>query len=90
MDHDSAPLATSPHGQPKLIRQLRDALRLRPYSLKTEKAYTHWETGALDSGPRRIPRINNDSMLQRSVCRNGGRFDVHGLWPRRATAVMVQ
>jgi integron integrase len=28
--------------QPKLIGRLRDALRLRRYSLKTEKAYIHW------------------------------------------------
>ena len=28
--------------QPRLVPSLRDALRLRRYSLKTEKAYIHW------------------------------------------------
>ena len=28
--------------QPRLMPSLREALRLRRYSLKTEKAYTHW------------------------------------------------
>ena len=28
--------------QPKLIPRMRDALRVRRYSLKTEKAYIHW------------------------------------------------
>ncbi|SRR5258706_15220197 len=28
--------------QPKLIPRLREALRVRHYSLKTEKAYIHW------------------------------------------------
>jgi site-specific recombinase XerD len=28
--------------QPRLVPALREALRLRRYSLKTEKAYVHW------------------------------------------------
>jgi len=28
--------------QPRFMPSLREALRLRRYSLKTEKAYTHW------------------------------------------------
>lgn len=28
--------------QPKLIPRLREALRLRRYSLKTERNYVHW------------------------------------------------
>ena len=29
--------------KPKLFDQLREALRLKHYSLKTEKSYVHWE-----------------------------------------------
>ncbi len=28
--------------KPKLLDQLREALRLKHYSLKTEKSYVHW------------------------------------------------
>jgi hypothetical protein len=41
MDYRSAS-SISAARQPKLIGRLRDALRLRRYSLKTEKAYIHW------------------------------------------------
>ncbi len=27
---------------PRLLDQMRDALRVRHYSLRTEQAYTHW------------------------------------------------
>jgi integron integrase len=36
------PGASVPLFQPKLIPRLREALRFRRYSLKTEKAYVHW------------------------------------------------
>lgn len=39
----AVPLQTSlEHGHPKLIPRLREALRVRHYSLKTEKSYVHW------------------------------------------------
>jgi integron integrase len=46
MDDSSAALRDAvpgrPASQPKLIPRIRDALRVRRYSLKTEKAYIHW------------------------------------------------
>lgn len=35
--------------QPKLIDQLRSAIRLRNYSPRTEEAYWHWITRRLTS-----------------------------------------
>jgi hypothetical protein len=32
----------TPIRQPRLLEQVRDALRLRHYSLRTERAYAHW------------------------------------------------
>lgn len=42
--------------QPKLMPSLREALRLRRYSLKTEKAYTHWVKRYLRFHHMRHPR----------------------------------
>jgi integron integrase len=35
-------LNTSPEGKPKLLDQLRHAIRLRHYSIRTEEAYVQW------------------------------------------------
>ncbi|WP_216360871.1 phage integrase N-terminal SAM-like domain-containing protein [Acidithiobacillus marinus] len=32
----------TPIRQPRLLEQVREALRLRHYSLRTEQAYAHW------------------------------------------------
>ena len=32
----------TPARQPRLLEQVREALRLRHYSLRTEQAYAHW------------------------------------------------
>ena len=41
MDSDSAVLDPTPRA-PKLLDQIRDRLRLKPYSLRTEQAYVQW------------------------------------------------
>jgi hypothetical protein len=34
--------SNSPSRAPKLLEQMRDRLRLKHYSLRTEQAYVHW------------------------------------------------
>jgi hypothetical protein len=60
MDYCGASSGTPPPRQPKLIGQLRDALRLRRYSLKTEKAY-------------RLPSARSGSSISASSSLNNGR-----------------
>jgi integron integrase len=36
------PSTQSPPGKPKLLRQVRQAIRIRHYSPRTEEAYVHW------------------------------------------------
>ena len=40
IDAGVRPTATSP--KPKLLNQVREAIRTRHYSYRTEKAYVHW------------------------------------------------
>ena len=35
-------LQNSPHSSPKLLERVRDAIRLRHYSRRTEQAYVAW------------------------------------------------
>lgn len=48
--------ATAPLFQPKLIPSVREALRFRRYSLKTEKAYVHWIVRFIRFHGKRHPR----------------------------------
>jgi site-specific recombinase XerD len=46
----------TPASQPKLIPRVREALRIRRYSLKTERAYIHWVKRYLRFHRMRHPR----------------------------------
>ncbi len=39
---DTTGIINTPIRQPRLLEQVRDALRLRHYSLRTEQAYAYW------------------------------------------------
>jgi hypothetical protein len=41
---------------PRLLDQMREALRLRHYSLRTEQAYIHWTKRYIDFHGKRHPR----------------------------------
>jgi len=44
-----APSLSAPHGarKPKLLEQVRDAIRVRHYSIRTEQAYIDWRVKLL-------------------------------------------
>ena len=41
MRQDSAPTQTAPEA-PRLLERVRDKIRLKHYSIRTEQAYTDW------------------------------------------------
>lgn len=49
-------LNTSPEGKPKLLDQLRHAIRLRHYSIRTEEAYVQWAKRFILFHNKRHPR----------------------------------
>lgn len=49
-------LKTSPHLKPKLLDQLRQAIRLRHYSIRTEEAYVQWAKRFILFHNKRHPR----------------------------------
>jgi hypothetical protein len=42
--------------EPRLLDRVRDALRVRHMSLRTEKTYVHWSAASSSSIRRGIPR----------------------------------
>lgn len=42
MSYPPESAATSPSSQPKLLDQVRDRIRRKGYSIRTEKSYAHW------------------------------------------------
>ncbi len=44
-------------GRPKLLSQLRTAIRVRHYSLRTEEVYVHWARRYIFSTAKVIRRI---------------------------------
>jgi integron integrase len=49
-------VTTSPEGKPKLLDQLRHAIRLRHYSIRTEEAYVQWAKRFILFHNKRHPR----------------------------------
>ena len=70
--------AVAPHAphQSRLIPRLREAMRARRYSLKTEKAYVHWVRRCIhfhrmrhpqDVGPAEVTALLNPFLQGRQV-----------------------
>ena len=62
---DTLKKEAAPYGKPKLLEQLRQALRARHYSPKTEKAYAFWSRLWYSNGSRtsRPQRCSDDHDL---------------------------
>src|SRR5215813_3388964 len=49
--------------QPKLLDQVRQAIRVRHYSLRTEEAYVHWVRGFILFHNKRHPREMGETEM---------------------------
>jgi integron integrase len=57
-------LNTSPEGKPKLLDQLRNAIRLRHYSIRTEEAYVQWAKRSILFHNKRHPKDMGRSEIE--------------------------
>jgi integron integrase len=57
-------LNTSPEGKPKLLDQLRNAIRLRHYSIRTEEAYVQWAKRFILFHNKRHPKDMGRSEIE--------------------------
>jgi hypothetical protein len=58
--------AAPPSGKPKLLDQVRQLLRLRHYSLRTEEAYLGWMRRYILFHGKRHPRELDEKDISRS------------------------
>jgi hypothetical protein len=82
--------ACVPHGgKPRLLDQVREAIRVRHYSLRTEEAYVHWVRRFILFHDKRHPREIGEQEITRFLSAVGRAWPVRPIGSKKDSYVPV-